>query len=354
MNYKEEMHDRVYTAFHQKYGRENRRLQARLDAEMACFDQYDAHEPFLLMQLLTAKCRANQIKYETSLEAYLTAEVLGMTRFAVDEYRDKLSEYTSRCNRPISFWIRVGEDSREMLRDTLVRYVGGDVMESVALRGTSYALRPGKNGGTEFRIYSLNVYTIMDRVRTTVGEAGDIFSPALWEAGFYQGYIPGFFSEVEEYELRHSRAKDLFELAELLRQMRGISVERALCLAADYIEASLLIQKAPADWIAAYVNQDYYCRSFDWQTMGQGLDVCRRAGQLNRQRLFFTQAVTAGKAQRKNDLYRACEEAYRRGICFLPPDPLRSHRTRFLTTESGAILCPLGQQRPLTSTLYHE
>lgn len=347
MNYKEEMHNRVYTVFHQKYGRKNHHLE-RLDAEMACFDKYDAHEPFLLMQLLTAKCRANKIKHETSLDGYLVAEVLGMTRFSSGRYQDKLP-YTPRHDHPISFWIRVGEDSRDMLRDTLVRYVSGDVMESVTLRGTSYALHPGRNGGTEFRIYGSSVYTIMDKVRTSTDEVGDVFAPDLWENGFYQGYIPGFFSEAEEYELRHSRAKDLFELAELLQQMRGLPIERAVYLASDYIEASLLVQKAPAEWFAAYFNQEYYHRAFDWQTMGQGFEICRRAGRLNRQRLFFTQAATAGEAQRKNDLYRTCEEAYRRGICFLPPDPLHSHRTRFLSTERGDLLCPLGRSCALTS-----
>jgi hypothetical protein len=299
-----------------------------MERELLWFKETKMQPCFLLTQMLAGECRAHGRRYATALDGSYCAWLLGMTRFDPLEYGlDQLPK--------APFWIRVGDEFREPLRRCLAQFVQGNVLESERWRGTAYILYP-QDGGTEFRIRPSQLYDWMDELQPP----SDRFTPpADWR---YPGHIPGVFSEAEEYELRHCEAHSLPELAQVIQRMQNLPLSQALYLAADYLEAAELLARHPAKWVASFLNTDYYIDAFDWSTMGQGLEVCRRALRNHREHLLGG----VNDAGRVTQVYLTCETAYQRGVVFLPPDPERSHRTKFLPVSDRELLCPLGKAAP--------
>jgi hypothetical protein len=323
MNDETELEARVRRAFARRGGDDTQRQ--RMEQELLWFKGKDLQSCFLLTQMLSGVCRAHGRRYATALDGSYCAYLLGMTRF------DPL-EYELEQLPKVPFWIRVGDQFREPLRQSLAQFVQGNMLESERWRGTAYILYP-QDGGTEFRIRPSQLYDWMDEFQPPA----DHFTPTMdWR---YPGHIPGVFSEAEEYELRHCEAHSLPELVQVIQRMQNLPLSQALYLAADYLEAAELLARHPAKWITSFLNADYYIDAFDWPTMGPGLEVCRRALQAHREQ----QLGGINNAERVTQVYLACETAYQRGVAFLPPDPERSHRTKFLPISDQEILCPLGK-----------
>lgn len=339
MNYKEKMLNLVYKALDRKHKERTPEEIKWLDEEMEIIDNLGCHEPFLLMHSLVKICRSKNRKYSTSLDNSFVAYLLNMTRYNPLSLGTLKFSEAYDANKP--FWIRVSADLTQILRHSLLSQVNGDAIESETLRGSAYVLHPTHGGGYDFRIYASILYTLMDEVNIPQKTSIDYDLQSERDLNF--GYIPGFFTELEEYELRNSKVKNLTQLTNLLQQMRQLNKMQALYLATDYLEAGTILKISPETWFAAYLSQQQSRSYFDFQTMGCGAETCYRAMQRNRERMFFTDTVTSSKERAKNDVFRACEAAYSCGVSFLAPDILKSHPQRFLVSSNRVILVPLNK-----------
>ena len=337
MNYKEKMHSLVYKAFERKHKERTPEEIRRLDVEMEIFYTLGWHEPFLLMHSLVKICRSKKRKSSTSLDSSFVAYLLNMTRYNPLSLESLNISKDYDADKPL--WIRVSADLTQTLSHSLLSQVNGDAIESETLRGSAYVLHPTHGGGNDFRIYASILYTLMDEVN--IPQKIGIDYDLQRERDLNFGYIPGFFTELEEYELRNSKVKNLTQLTNLLQQMRQLNKIQALYFAMDYLEAGAILKKSPETWFAAFLSQQQSRNYFDFQTMGCGAETCIRAMRRNRERMYFTDSFTSSKASAKNDVYRACEAAYNRGVTFLASDIQKSHPLRFLVSSNRALQVPL-------------
>lgn len=278
-------------------------------------------EQHRVLRTLCEMCREGQHRFTTSLEGTQTGWELGISRYCpVDD-----QEPTGPT------WLRVSDTVQPRLIQALHELVGDDLIECYAMRGSAFVLHPVQQGGAPLRIYGSALYTMMEAC-----DAPTIQPPvtAFWS---YSGHIPLTLTEAEEAAALRSGVLTLEQLADLLHQMRGISFAQARILAADYMDADNVARTVPAKFFSAYLNLPQNLSRFDFECIGQGLDVCRKARADEQSRLFF--AEQAADSLRLN-LYRACESAYEMGVVFLPPDSLCPGE-KFSPAGMAAIRCPI-------------
>ena len=278
-------------------------------------------EQYRVLRALCETWREGQHRFTTSLEGTQTGWELGISRYCPVDGQEPTG----------LTWIRVSDTVQPRLTKALHELAGDDLIECYAMRGSAFVLHPTQQGGAPLRIYGSALYALMEAC-----DAPAVQTPltASWS---YAGHIPLTLTEAEETAALRSGVLTLEQLADLLHQMRGISFAQARILAADYMDADNAARTVPAKFFSAYLNLPQNLSRFDFERMGQGLDVCRKARADEQSRLFFAEQAADNL---RLDLYRACESAQEIGVVFLPPDPLCPGE-EFSPTGTAAIRCPV-------------